>query len=145
MQGAGASVNVMLLHWDVETHPVGPRISAELHRQRGRVVAMADEAKQKAEAKGNKEKKAKAPAEAAAAAGPKVSPPPRPPSDPRLKLLEQFRGRFLPKGVLRDRYKALMQRWDSADDHGGVTVEELRALFEDRKSAREKSRRLRKA
>jgi hypothetical protein len=104
---------------------------------------MADEAKQKAEAKGNKEKKVKAPAETAAAAGPKVPPPPRPPSDPRLKLLEQFRGRLLPKGDLRDRYKALMQRWDSAD-HGGVTVEELRALFEDRKSAREKPRRLRK-
>lgn len=106
---------------------------------------MAADVKQKAEPKVHKEKKAKAPTEAAAAPAPKVPPPPRPPSDPRLKLLMKFRGRFLPKGVLRDRYKAIIQRWDSADDHGGVTVEELQALFDDRKGTREKSRRVRNA
>ena len=100
---------------------------------------MATEAKQKPEAKANKEKKAKAPAEAPAGAPapPPAPPPPRMPSDPRLKLLKQFRAQLLPKGVLRDRYRALMARWDSADDHGGVTVEELRSLFDDRKSTRE--------
>ena len=105
---------------------------------------MAAETKQKAEAKENKEKKTKAPTEEATAAAPKPPPPPRQPSDPRLKLLKQFRGRLLPKGALRDRYKVLMQRWDSVD-HGGVTVEELQALFDDRKSMREKGSRIRKA
>jgi hypothetical protein len=100
---------------------------------------MADEAKQKAEPKEKKEKKAKAPAEAPEAAAPKAPPPPpRPPADPRLEVLEKFRGKFLPKGVLRDRYKALMERWDSGDDHGGVTVEGLRALLNDWKGTREK-------
>ena len=106
---------------------------------------MADEAKQKAEArekKEKKEKKAKAPAEAPAAAAPKAPPPPRPPADPRLEVLEKFQGKFLPKGVLRDRYKALMGRWDSGDDHGGVTVEGLKALLDDWKGTREKPPRL---
>jgi hypothetical protein len=111
------------------------------------VIVMADEAKQKAEAKEKKEKKAKkakAPAEAPADAAPKAPPPPppRPPADPRLEVLEKFQGKFLPKGVLRDRYKALMERWDSGDDHGGVTVEALKALLDDWKGTREKPTRL---
>ena len=63
---------------------------------------------------------------------------PRPPADPRLKVLKKFHGRFLPKGVLRDRHKAIMQRWNSGDDHGGVTVEELKTLLDDWKGTREK-------
>jgi hypothetical protein len=31
-----------------------------------------------------------------------------------------------------------MQRWDSGEDHGGVTVEDLKSLYEDWKKAREK-------
>jgi hypothetical protein len=111
---------------------------------------MAAEAKDKgkAEVKEKKEKKAKAPAEAPAAAAPKAPPPPpppRPPADPRLKVLKKFHGRFLPKGVLRDRHKALMERWNSGDDHGGVTVEELKVLLDDWKGTREKPPRLPKA
>jgi hypothetical protein len=91
-------------------------------------------------AKPQKEKPAAAPAPEAAAqeaAKAKAPPaPPRPPADPRLKVLKKFRGKFLPKGPLRERYKALMQRWDSGEDHGGVTVEELRSLYEDWKAAR---------
>jgi len=66
---------------------------------------------------------------------------PRPPADPRLKYLKKFHGKFLPKGPLRDRYKAIMQRWDSGEDHGGVTAEELASLYQDWKKAREKPRR----
>lgn len=105
---------------------------------------MASETKPKPEAKEHKEKKAKAPAEESTAVAPKP-PPPRQPSDPRLKILKQFRGKLLPKGVLRDRYTALMQRWDSSGDHGGVTVEELKSLLNDRKGEREKSSRRRQA
>jgi hypothetical protein len=64
--------------------------------------------------------------------------PPRPPADPRLKVLKKFYGKFLPRGPLRDRHKALMDRWNSGEDHGGVTVEELRSLFNDWKKSREK-------
>jgi hypothetical protein len=64
--------------------------------------------------------------------------PPRPPADPRLKVLKKFYGKFLPRGPLRDRHKALMDRWNSGEDHGGVTVEELRSLHNDWKKAREK-------
>lgn len=69
---------------------------------------------------------------------------PRPPADPRLKYLKKFHGKFLPKGPLRDRHKALMQRWDQGEDHGGVTVEELKSLFEDWKAARQKPARMAK-
>ena len=72
-------------------------------------------------------------------------PPPRPPADPRLKLLKKFHGKFLPKGVLRDRHKAIMARWDSGEDHGGVTAEELRKLLDDWRATREKPPRLSKA
>ena len=63
---------------------------------------------------------------------------PRPPADPRLKVLKKFHGKFLPRGPLRDRHKALMARWDSGEDHGGVTVEELKSLHQDWKAARTK-------
>ncbi len=79
-----------------------------------------------------------APAEPAAPAEPKAPAEPRPPADPRLKVLKKFRGKFLPKGVLRERHKAIMARWDSGDDHGGVTLEELKTLLDDWKGTREK-------
>lgn len=70
---------------------------------------------------------------------------PKAPADPRLKVLKKFQGRFLPKGVLRDRYAAIQKRWDSGPDHGGVTVEELKALLSDWKGTREKPPRKPKA
>ncbi len=82
---------------------------------------------------------AKAKGDQAAEAKPAKAPePPRPPADPRLKVLKKFRGRFLPKGELRDRLKALTTRWDSGEDHGGVTLEELKALHADWRASREK-------
>ena len=75
---------------------------------------------------------------AAAAEKEKAKAAPRPPADPRLKFLKKFYGKFLPRGPLRDRHKALMQRWDSGEDHGGVTVEDLKSLYSDWKAAREK-------
>jgi hypothetical protein len=105
--------------------------------------------KDKAKAKGPppgqekaKPKKEKAPAPAAAEgkdAGKekeKPKPAPRPPADPRLKVLKKFYGKFLPRGPLRDRHKALMQRWNSGEDHGGLTVDELKSLYDDWKAAR---------
>jgi hypothetical protein len=87
-------------------------------------------------------KKDKAAAAAAAtapeAAAPKPEAPKPPPADPRLKVLKKFRGKFLPKGPLRERLKVLMARWDSGEDHGGVTVEELKSLYTDWKASREK-------
>ena len=53
-------------------------------------------------------------------------------------MLKKFHGKFLPRGPLRDRHKALMARWTSGEDHGGVTVEELKSLYEDWKAARAK-------
>lgn len=90
----------------------------------------------------NKDKKAKAPAaekakkpkqeaEAAPAAEEKKPEAPRQPADPRLKYVKKFHGRFLPRGPLRDRHKALFERWNSGEDHGGVTVEELKSLYTD--------------
>lgn len=86
---------------------------------------------------------AKAAAEAAPA--PTEAPEVRAPRDPRLKLVKKFHGKFLPKGVLRERHKAIMRRWDSGEDHGGVTVEELKTLLDDWKGTREKPPRLPKA
>ena len=77
-------------------------------------------------------------ATAPAAAATPAPAAPRPPADPRLKVLKKFAGRFLPKGVLRERHKAIMDRWNSGDDHGNVTVEELRALLDAWKGTREK-------
>jgi hypothetical protein len=71
--------------------------------------------------------------------------PTRAPADPRLKLLKKFHGKFLPKGVLRDRHKAIMARWDSGEDHGGVTAAELKTLLDDWRGTREKPPRLPKA
>ena len=86
-----------------------------------------------------KKKVEAAPAEAAPVAKAPAEPPkPRPPADPRLKVLKKFAGRFLPKGPLRERHKALMTRWNSGDDHGGVTVEELKALLDDWRASRAK-------
>ncbi len=62
--------------------------------------------------------------------------PPRAPADPRLKYIKKFHGRFLPKGTLRDRHKAIIARWDSGEDHGGVTVDELKSLFTDWRATR---------
>ncbi len=96
-----------------------------------------------------KDKKAKSaeqvpPAEAPAAVAP-IEEVPRVPADPRLKVLKKFRGKFLPKGVLRERHRAIMVRWDSGEDHGDVTVEELKTLLDDWKGTREKPPRLPKA
>jgi hypothetical protein len=84
-----------------------------------------------AEAAAEKEKEAAEKKEKAKAA-------PRPPADPRLKVLKKFYGKFLPRGPLRDRHKALMARWNSGEEHGGVTHEELKSLYEDWKAARAK-------
>jgi hypothetical protein len=93
------------------------------------------EAKAEEPVKAKKEAKAEEPVAAKKEA--KVEPP-RPPADPRLKLLKKFHGKFLPKGVLRQRQRAIMDRWDSGEDHGGVTVEELKALLDDWRGTREK-------
>jgi hypothetical protein len=92
-----------------------------------------------------KAEKAKGKADKAEAdAEPKAAPAPRPPADPRLKVIKKL-GRFLPKGPLRDRKKALMDRWNSGDDHGGVTLEELKALHADWKTSREAKKKPAKA
>jgi hypothetical protein len=70
---------------------------------------------------------------------------PKAPADPRLKVLKKFHGKFLPKGVLRVRQAAIMKRWNSAEDQGGVTLEELKALLSDWRGTREKPPRLPKA
>ncbi len=62
----------------------------------------------------------------------------RPPADPRLKVVKKLTGRFLPKGELRNRHAALMARWNSGEDHGGVTLEELKSLHGDWKASRAK-------
>lgn len=82
-------------------------------------------------------KKSKDAAEAAPVAE-KAPEAPRPPADPRLKYVKKFHGRFLPRGPLRDRHTALFARWNSGEDHGNVTVEELKSLFEDWKVSRQK-------
>lgn len=74
-----------------------------------------------------------------------VAAEPKQPADPRLKVLKKFHGKFLPKGVLRERHKAIMDRWNSGEDHGNVTVEELKTLLADWRATREKPPRLPKA
>jgi hypothetical protein len=102
----------------------------------------ADEKPQKKEKGAGPEASAKAPpkekaAKEGAAEAPKKAPePPRPPADPRLKFLKKLRGRYLPKGPLRERHRELLARWNSGEDHGGVTVDELRTLVEDWKATR---------
>ena len=73
------------------------------------------------------------------------APPVQAPADPRLKVLKKFHGKFLPKGILRERHKAIMTRWNSGEDHGAVTVEELKALLSDWRGTREKPPRIPKA
>ena len=91
------------------------------------------------EKKPKKEKAAAAPAAEAAAPKPVAPPaPPRPPSDPRLKVWKKFQGRFLPKGPLRERLDAITTKWNSGEDHGGVTFDELKSLHNDWKASREK-------
>jgi hypothetical protein len=90
-----------------------------------------------AKGEGKPAKAKAAAAEAPPAEKPKAPPaPPRPPADPRLKLLKKFHGKFLPRGPLRDRHRALMARWHSGEDHGGVTHEELKSLYTDWRATR---------
>ncbi len=109
----------------------------------------ADPNKQGAEKKAKPKKEAAPATVAEAPAPPKpVEPPPlvRPaglpadvdPKDPRLKVLKKMTGRFLPKGPLRDRYKAIALRWKSDSDRAGVTVDELKSLLADWRASREK-------
>jgi hypothetical protein len=107
--------------------------------------AKAEKAAKPAAAADEKSKAKKAAKPAAEAAPEKEAPKeekpkeaPRPPADPRLKVLKKFHGKFLPRGPLRDRHKALMTRWGSGEDHGGVTVEELKSLLDDWRAARTK-------
>lgn len=96
-----------------------------------------------ADEKKEKPKKAKgeAPAEAVApAAAPVPAAAPRTPADPRLKLIKKLTARFLPKGPLRVRLNELMTRWNSGEDHGGVTLEELKALHGDWMTLRARKR-----
>jgi hypothetical protein len=88
---------------------------------------------------------AKKPAAATATAEAPAPAEARPAPDLRLKVLKKFHGKFLPKGVLRERQAAIMSRWNSGEDHGGVTVEELKALLDDWKGTREKPPRKPKA
>jgi hypothetical protein len=92
--------------------------------------------KEKAKAKAKEKEKEAAAAKESKEEKPKA--PPRPPADPRLKYIKKFHGKFLPRGPLRDRHKALMGRWNSGEDHGQVTMEELKALYTDWKTTREK-------
>lgn len=93
---------------------------------------------EKPAAKPDKEPKADKAAEAAAEPKAKPEPPARPPADPRLKVMKKFQGRFLPKGPLRDRYKAIAVRWASEADRAGVTLDELKSLHQDWRASREK-------
>jgi hypothetical protein len=102
--------------------------------------AEAKAAKAKEKAAKDKAGKAKDKAEAAAAE-PKVEAPKpeRKPADPRAKVLKKFHGKLLPKGELRDQHKALLARWNSGDDHGNVTVEELKTLLDAWRATRTKT------
>lgn len=57
--------------------------------------------------------------------------------DPRQKLINRFTKRFLPKGPLRDRWKAIRAKWLADEAHTGVTLEELKSLKEDWRKVRE--------
>ncbi|WP_165065533.1 hypothetical protein [Paludisphaera rhizosphaerae] len=92
-------------------------------------------AKAEAPAKEKKPKEAKVEAEPVAE---KKVEAPRQPADPRLKYVKKFHGKFLPRGPLRDRHTALFARWNSGEDRGGVTVEELKSLHADWMVSRQK-------
>jgi hypothetical protein len=102
--------------------------------------AEAKAAKAKEKAAKDKEK-AKAEKATAAEAAPKAEAPKpeRKPADPRAKLLKKFHGKLLPKGELRDRHKALLVRWNSGEDHGNVTTEELKSLLDAWRATRTKA------
>ena len=110
-----------------------------------------DKNQDKSQGKMPKPKKEKAPKAAEAApvaaapAAPAAPAPPRPPADTRLKVWKKFKGRYLPKGPLRERLTALTTRWDSGEDHGGVTYDELKSLHNDWKTSREKGPKAKKA
>jgi len=59
--------------------------------------------------------------------------------DPRQKLINRFEARYLPKGTLRDRWKAIRAKWYAEAEHTGVTLEELKTLKADWAKAREKA------
>lgn len=89
----------------------------------------------KAKAKPEKDKAAAKPE----AAKPEKKPEPlRAPADPRMKFAKKLQGRFLPKGPLRDRHRELLARWRSNPEHGDVTVEELKSLYQDWMAVRRK-------
>jgi hypothetical protein len=113
------------------------------HKHKGKPVLDTEKEQKKAEKAAKAAKAAKEEAAAAALAAPVEKEPeaPRPPADPRLKFMKKFHGKFLPKGPLRDRLKALMVRWDSGEDHGDVTADELKTLFNDWKTVRTKPER----
>jgi hypothetical protein len=96
-----------------------------------------DQKSPKAESKDKAKKAAEQAAEAEAPVEAKPAAP-RQPADPRLKYVKKFHGKFLPRGPLRDRHKALFDRWNSGEDHGGVTVDELKSLYTDWRATREK-------
>ena len=100
--------------------------------------AEAKAAKAKEKAAKDKEKAAKDKAEAAATPKPEAPKPERKPADPRARVLKKLHGKLLPKGELRDRHKAILARWNSGEDHGNVTAEELKALFDAWRAARTK-------
>lgn len=93
-----------------------------------------DASKKDAKAKGTKD----AAVESTSAPAAAPEPAPRQPADPRLKFWKKFHGKFLPRGPLRDRFKAIEARWNSDENHGGVTAEELKALLDDWRAARAK-------
>jgi hypothetical protein len=121
---------------DKDKHKAHPKPEAQSQQSKDKAKA-SEKDKEKAKAKA-KEKEAADAAADAAAKDEKAKAPPRPPADPRLKFLKKFHGKFLPRGPLRDRHKALMERWNSGEEHGGVTVEELKSLLLDWKASREK-------
>jgi len=59
------------------------------------------------------------------------------PADPRAKLVKRFENRYLPKGELRDRWKAIRAKWMADESHSGVTLDELKSLKADWAKARE--------
>lgn len=124
------------------------RFTALGFQRKVRSIFMAKDTAAAKEQKPKKPKKEAAPVTEVAVAKVEEAPKPvapRAPVDLRLKVLKKFHGKFLPKGVLRVRQAAIMARWNSGEDHGGVTVEELKALLDDWRGTREKPPRIPKA
>lgn len=100
---------------------------------------MADKAGKPEKAVKPKKKAAEAApvAVAAVAVAPvEVAPKPVVPVDYRLKVMKKFKGRFLPKGPLRERLKVIMEKWNADESHSGVNLEELKSLLADWRSSR---------